>query len=436
MKKGRIILSVVLIVLIGLGWTIQVTHSISQTRAYSTAIAEADTCRDKKLYQKAISLYDEALKIKENKNTRDKWFETYGLALEAEEITRDQYIKAMKQVVEICPKRTDLWGALIAESLNKMDFRGAKDYYEDAMRAGADKKVISKYRNTIYYSVSENNRIFSTVLMSSQGYFTVCDGTKWGILDSAGKWVCECTYDYAGPVVSNDMYLLTTLKDSKVYNSSMVAQAILAEKDITSKAIAEGVLPICKDGKWTFYDYMSEKTILDKYDDVSCFINGKAAVKNGNTWSIIDKSGKTVSDKNFDDIKLLGSGEYASNGIVIASVSGKYGIYDESGKSHCDFAAADMDIYMGEEIAYKDSNGKWGFVNNDGKTVIEPKFDEAMSFSNGLAAVRSGDKWGFIDDSGELVIDYKYSDGGYFTNNGICFVGLSDEQMHMISLRF
>lgn len=89
-----------------------------------------------------------------------------------------------------------------------------------------------------------------------------------------------------------------------------------------------------------------------------------------------------------------------------------------------------------EEIAYKDSNGKWGFVNNDGKTVIEPKFDEAMSFSNGLAAVRSGDKWGFIDDSGELVIDYKYSDGGYFTNNGICFVGLSDEQMHMISLRF
>lgn len=47
-----------------------------------------------------------------------------------------------------------------------------------------------------------------------------------------------------------------------------------------------------------------------------------------------------------------------------------------------------------EEIAYKDSNGKWGFVNNDGKTVIEPKFDEAMSFSNGLAAVRSGDKWG------------------------------------------
>ena len=45
-------------------------------------------------------------------------------------------------------------------------------------------------------------------------------------------------------------------------------------------------------------------------------------------------------------------------------------------------------------------------------------------------------KWGFINESGELVIDYNYSDGGYFTNNGVCFVGLSDEQMYMITLRF
>lgn len=436
MKKGRIILSIVLIALIGFGWISQLTSSINQTKAYNSAVAEADTCRDKKLYQKAINLYEEALKIKENEGTRNKWFETYGLALEAEEIERDQYINAMKQVVEIYPKRTDLWEALISESLNKMDFHGAKDYYEDAIEAGADKNVISKYKNTIYYSVSENNRIFSTVLMSSEGYFTVFDGIKWGIIDPVGKWVYECTYDYAGPVVNNDMYFLTTLKDSRIYNNSKVAQAILSDKDVTTKVIKEGILPICKDGVWTFYDYANEKTILDKYDDVSCFINGKVAVKNGETWTIIDKTGKSVSDKKFDDMKLLGSGEYASNGIVVASVGGKYGIYDESGKSKNDFSATDMDICMGGRIAYKDAKGKWGFVNSDGKIAIEPKFDEAMSFSNGLAAVRSGDKWGFINESGELVIDYKYSGGGYFTNNGVCFVGLSDGQMYMITLRF
>lgn len=70
------------------------------------------------------------------------------------------------------------------------------------------------------------------------------------------------------------------------------------------------------------------------------------------------------------------------------------------------------------------------------KIAIEPKFDVAMSFSNGLAAVRSGDNWGFINEIGEPVIDYKFFDGGYFTNNGVCFVGISDEQMYMITLRF
>lgn len=436
MKKGRIILSIILIALIGIGWISQITYSINQTKVYNSVVAEADTCRDKKLYQKAINLYDEALKIKRDEDTCNKWFETYGLALEAEEITRDQYINAMKQGIEIYPKRTDLWEALISESINKLDFKEAKNYYEDAIEAGADKSVISKYKNAIYYSVSENNRIFSTVLMSSQGYFTVFDGTKWGIMDPAGEWVYECTYDYAGPVVNNDLYFLTTLKDSRVYNNSNVAQAILTDKDVMAKGINEGILPLCTDDVWTFYDYMNEKTILGKYDDVSCFINGKAAVKKGEAWTIIDKSGKTVSDKKFDDIKLLGSGEYASNDIMVASVDGKYGIYDESGTSECDFTAADMDISMGGKIAYKDSKGKWGFVNSDGKIAIEPKFDEAMSFSNGLAAVRSGDKWGFINESGEVVIDYKYSEGGYFTNDGVCFVGLSDEQMYMITLRF
>lgn len=436
MKTGRIILSIVLVVLIGFGWFSQVTYFFNQTNAYISTVVEADACRDKKLYQKAINLYDEALKIKENQDTREKWFETYALGFKAEELTRDQYINAMKKVIEIYPERTDVWEKLIAESLYKKDFHGAKNYYEDAVEAGADKSVISKYKNDIYYSFSENNMIFSTVLMSSQGYFTVFDGTKWGIIDSAGKWVYECTYDYAGPVINNDMYFLTTSKDSRVFNNSKVVQSILQDKEVTTKAIKEGILPISKDGVWTFYDYLSEQSILDKYEDVSCFINGKVAVKNGQTWSIIDKSGKSVSDKKFDDIKLLGSGEYATHGIMIASVGGKYGIYDESGNSKGEFAAADMDICMGGKIAYKDSKGKWGFVDGDGNTVIVPQFDEALSFSSGLAAVRSGDKWGFIDNSGELVIDYQFSDGGYFTNNGICFVGLSDEQMYMISLRF
>ena len=42
--------------------------------------------------------------------------------------------------------------------------------------------------------------------------------------------------------------------------------------------------------------------------------------------------------------------------------------------------------------------------------AIEPKFPNAQSFNDGLAAVRIKDgKWGYIDQTGKLVIDPKYA---------------------------
>ena len=40
--------------------------------------------------------------------------------------------------------------------------------------------------------------------------------------------------------------------------------------------------------------------------------------------------------------------------------------------------------------------GKAGFIDKTGAFVINPQFDFAASFSDGLAHVRIGGKWGFI----------------------------------------
>ena len=53
--------------------------------------------------------------------------------------------------------------------------------------------------------------------------------------------------------------------------------------------------------------------------------------------------------------------------------------------------------YGGE---YELINVKYGFVNKNGEVVIPCKYDEARSFSEGIAAVRLGDKWGFVDKKG------------------------------------
>ncbi len=47
-------------------------------------------------------------------------------------------------------------------------------------------------------------------------------------------------------------------------------------------------------------------------------------------------------------------------------------------------------------------NGRWGFADADGTTVIAPFWDEVLEFLGGRAAVRLGEWWHFIDTPGNV----------------------------------
>jgi hypothetical protein len=64
--------------------------------------------------------------------------------------------------------------------------------------------------------------------------------------------------------------------------------------------------------------------------------------------------------------------------------------------------------------AYK-SGEKWGYKRPDGSVVIEPRFDSAGSFSEGLARVREGELWGFVDPSGNYVIEAQFEQARHFS---------------------
>jgi len=54
--------------------------------------------------------------------------------------------------------------------------------------------------------------------------------------------------------------------------------------------------------------------------------------------------------------------------------------------------------------------GKWGFIDKSGKFVVSPRFELTMKFSEGLArASEDLGSWGFIDRTGRFLIAPKYS---------------------------
>ena len=152
---------------------------------------------------------------------------------------------------------------------------------------------------------------------------------------------------------------------------------------------------------------------------------------------MVGLDGKAVCQTQFRDVKLYGNGQYCNQKRMTASETGaEYALYDAKGTRVSDFSAREMDVYMGGAVAYADGSGKWGFANEKGKILIEPAYEEAKSFSNGLAAVKKGGLWGFINEAGEMVIEPQFAHADYFSKDGLCYVGDSEDTFYTISLRF
>lgn len=57
----------------------------------------------------------------------------------------------------------------------------------------------------------------------------------------------------------------------------------------------------------------------------------------------------------------------------------------------------------------------WGFIDKTAGVVIQPRFESALNFRDGLAPVVLAGKWGFINTTGDLVIDNQFEWAGGFS---------------------
>jgi WG repeat protein len=112
------------------------------------------------------------------------------------------------------------------------------------------------------------------------------------------------------------------------------------------------------------------------------------------------------------------------------TVDGKHGFIDESGNVkfmlpedvYTIFAFSESLAVAGKRVS--NTNGRWGFIDETGKYVIEPKFVMVKPFSEGLAAVvfkeneSAYSTVGYIDQSGRIAIAPQFSGEGGVSERG------------------
>ena len=91
-----------------------------------------------------------------------------------------------------------------------------------------------------------------------------------------------------------------------------------------------------------------------------------------------------------------------------------------------------------EDLAPARLNGTYGFIDVGGDFVIEPQFDYATEFQNGASLAYKDGKPFYIDRKGRKLFDFPYSSGGAFINDRAIVItnsrkhGIVDKQGHLI----
>jgi WG containing repeat len=270
---------------------------------------------------------------------------------------------------------------------------------------------------------------------ASDKLFPVVMGGKWGYIDRSGKLVIKPQFDGAHPFYDGIAKVMTGTRFEKEKWSYINTSGKPIFKDLSVNRLenfSEGLGAVClykQDEIGYLCGYMDKSgswAIEPKFYSSMSFQDGLARTaardrnsKTGTRQVYIDKTGNEVIE--LSTIPTQNSNGFSEGLARFAiSVPGKeylpQGFVDKTGKvviepkfeAAGDFSeglAAVMFFKPPKVIDYeKDDPYEAGFIDTTGKIVIKPQFEFYRPFSEGLAFVMIRGRIGAIDKTGKVVI--------------------------------
>ena len=203
------------------------------------------------------------------------------------------------------------------------------------------------------------------------------------------------------------------------------------------KSVSEIKLIPVKNGKEFQYVNIEGKILINpQFSEATIFRNGLALVKTSGDqpkWGFITEDGKFAISANYKSAAV-----FSDDLAWVVSENSPPSAINNKGEIKFTFQDAEKVKNFSEDLAAFstiDSSGeKWGFVNKEGKVVINPQFKTTGRFSESRCAVENNEgKWGFIDKDGKIMINYQFNKIGerFIKNKAVVYLeekaGVIDE---------
>ena len=227
------------------------------------------------------------------------------------------------------------------------------------------------------------------------------------------------------PMIMGDRTLVPARAIAEALNAYVSWNAANRRVDITMEYDAiswffNGFAQVTKDGKCGFIDKTGNVVVPLEYEDARQFDDDRVVVKKNGKWGCINNLGEVVLPIICDYTFLT------ADGRVKIGLGGKYGLFDFNENSFV-VPIEFEDVYIRTECSPSSweiigvkLNGKYGFIDMEGNTIIDFQYDSIQSFDpDGIAIVAKNGKYGVINVYGEEILPFDYLDLAYFSAENI-----------------
>ena len=427
MKKYKFLIPILLVFLFLISVYVSFDNKVTDAREYNKYLEDAHSFRKQDIQVDALENYMHALEKKPSIELNieiGNYYHTIGKENEA--------IECGEHIISKYPKNVEGYEYLIDLYMAKCDYVACFGLADTMTARKLSSKKIDGILEEIAYKF-ECVCDYSDVGAFSNGLCPVNVENKWGYVDSWGKQVIPVEFVSAG-YHSDGLAPVIDAKGNVFYIDSEgnKKKVILNIKPVKELGYIEnGIFSLFNGETWGFYNN-DEELLCGGYSNVSAMSDGVAAVEKSQKWMIIDASGKNVSGKSYDGVVMDEKRIVCRNGRIFVYEDDACNMIDRTGKvigkKYEDARLFNDDTYAAVKI-----NGKWGFIDNNGNLKIEPKYEDARSFSFGLAAVKYKGKWGFINSKDEAVIDFQFDESKDFNSRGNVFIK-KEEKWNLLRL--
>lgn len=217
------------------------------------------------------------------------------------------------------------------------------------------------------------------------GYYIVEQNGKKGLYHiNKNKELLPCIFDYISydekiggfKVEQNDKYGLYSIDGKEV---------IPCKYDYMSYQERTGFIEVNQDDKYGLFSVEGKEIISCKYDGISDYHykeSGCFEVERGEKEGVYDSQGNELISCIYDDL-------FIQDDYITFELNDKDGLYSIKEKKvilKCEYHYLS---HPQEELVVfqKEKDGKYGYMDLKGKVVIEPQYDDAASFKDGVAQV-------------------------------------------------